>query len=105
VKLHKTDEHIRPVNWRNAPAYKLPKLLTQNIQHLIPLPYSFNIKNTTQLIHELKQTPITPTSRFASLDITSMYSNIPVKETKQILDDILTRNSIDPQAKNEMLNR
>jgi len=33
-----------------------------------------------------------------------VYSNIPVKETKQILDDILTRNSIDPQAKNEMLN-
>jgi len=33
-----------------------------------------------------------------------MYSNIPVKETKQILDDIITRNSIDPQAKNETLN-
>ena len=33
-----------------------------------------------------------------------MYSNIPVKKTKQILDDILTRNLIDPQAKNETLN-
>jgi hypothetical protein len=33
-----------------------------------------------------------------------MYYNIPIKETKQILDDILTHNSIDPQAKNEILN-
>jgi hypothetical protein len=73
VKLHKTDQPIRPVvNWRNAPAYKLAKLLTQNIQDLTLLPYSFNIKNTMHLIQQLKQTPITPSTRFASLDISNM---------------------------------
>jgi hypothetical protein len=104
IKLHKSDQPIRPVvNWRNAPAYKLAKLFTQKIQDLTPLPYSFNIKNTTHLIHQLKQTPITPSTRFASLDISNMYSNIPVQETKQILNDILTRNLIDPQSKPELL--
>jgi hypothetical protein len=33
---------------------------------------------------------------FASLDITKMYSNIPITETKQILEKIVTSNPIDP---------
>jgi hypothetical protein len=103
IKLHKADQPIRPVNWRNEPACKLSKLLADKIQHLCPLPYTFSIKNTIELIQELKQTPITPTSVFASLDITNMYSNIPIRETKQILDDILTYNPVDPQAKTEIL--
>ena len=104
MKLHKPDLPIRPVvNWCNAPAHKLAKLFTQKIQHLTPLPYTINIRNSTQLIHELKQTPITLSSRFASLDTTNMYTNIPVIERKQILNNILTCNSIDPDAKSEML--
>ena len=88
----------------NVPVYKLAKLFAQKIQHLTPLPYTFNIRKSTQLIHELKQTPITPSSRFASLDITNMYSNIPVTKTKQILSNILTCNSIDPDTRSEILN-
>jgi hypothetical protein len=90
IKLHKTGQPIRPViNWRNAPAYKLAKLLSQKIREFTPLPHSFNIINTTHPIQQLKQTPITPFTRFASLDIYNMYSNIPIQETKQILNDIL----------------
>jgi hypothetical protein len=33
-----------------------------------------------------------------------MYSNIPVTEKKQILNNILICNSIDPDTKNEILN-
>jgi hypothetical protein len=33
-----------------------------------------------------------------------MYSNIPVKETKLILEDILHHNSIDHHTKTELLN-
>jgi hypothetical protein len=76
---------IRPiVNWRNAPAYKLSQLLTTKIKQFASLPYAFNVKNSTELIQELKQTPIMPTTMFASIDITNMYSNIPCNETKQI---------------------
>ena len=105
VKLHKPDLPIRPiVNWCNAPAYKLAKMFTQKVQQLTPLPFMFNIKNSTQLIHELKQTPLTPSSRFASLDITNMYSKIPVKETKQILSNILSDKVTDPNIRSEMIN-
>jgi len=47
IKIHKPDQHIRPVvNWRNAPAYKLSKLFTRKASQLASLPHSFNIKNT-----------------------------------------------------------
>jgi hypothetical protein len=87
-----------------APEYKLPKLLATKIKQFTPLPYSFNINNTTERIHELKRAPITPTSTFAYLDITNMYCNIPITETKQILDEMLTSHPTDPRIKSELLN-
>ena len=104
VKIHKRDQPIRPiVNWRNAPAYKLAKLFTHKIQQLVPLPFTFNVKNTRHLIQELKQTPLTPTSRFASLDISNIYSNVPTKESRIILEDLLSHNTVDPQTIKEVL--
>jgi len=47
VKIDKEGAPIRPIiNWRNAPAYKLAKMLTKKLHTYIPLPYTFNIKNT-----------------------------------------------------------
>jgi hypothetical protein len=92
------------VNWRNAPTYKLSQLLTIKIRHFASLPNAFNVKNSTELIRELKQTPITPTSKFASLDITNMYSNIPIKETEQFLKNMLASNMIDHKISSEILN-
>jgi len=44
IKLHKIDQPIRPiVNWQHAQAYKLAKLLTEEIQ-LASLPYAHNNK-------------------------------------------------------------
>jgi hypothetical protein len=104
IKLHKIDQPIRPiVNWQHAPAYKLAKLLTEKIQQLAALTYTYNIKNTPQLIQELKQTPLTPTSAFASLDITNMYSNIPTEETKHILRKALTHNGTDQHSITELM--
>jgi hypothetical protein len=105
IKLHKPDQPIRPiVNWRNAPAYRLSQLLTKKIRQFSSLPYAFNIRNTTELIRELKQTPITPTSTFASLKITNMYSNIPVSETRQILENMLASGLTDHKVSSEILN-
>jgi hypothetical protein len=105
IKMHKSDQAIRPiVNWRNAPAFKLSKHFTGKLKQFSPLPYSFNTKNTTELIQELKQTPVTPTYIFASQDSMNMCSNAPIIETKQILDKILNSNPTDPQIRIELLN-
>jgi hypothetical protein len=105
IKLHKLDQLTRPVvSWRNTLAYKLSQLLTTKIRQFASLPYAFNVKNSTELIRELKQTPVTPTSMFASLDITNMYSNIPIKETKHILKNMLASNTTDQRTNAEILN-
>jgi hypothetical protein len=42
---------------------------------------------------------------FASLDITNIYANIPVTETKQILENMLSSHKTNPQVTAEILKR
>jgi hypothetical protein len=104
IKPHKPDHPIRPVvNWCGAPAYKHAKLFTQKVGHLASLPNAFNIEDSKDLIHKLKDTPILPHFTLASLDISNLYTNIPVAETQTILADILKQNLIDTQIQRELL--
>jgi hypothetical protein len=104
IKIHKSDQPIRPVvNWRNTPAYKLSKLFTEKIHGIAPLPNAFNIKNTQDLIHKLHDTPLLPNHSLASMDITNLYSNILVIETRAILTDILKHELVTPQQQQEIL--
>jgi hypothetical protein len=72
------------------------------MNHIAPLPNAFNIKNTKELIQNFKDTPWLPYFNFASLDIKNLYPNIPVKETKTILENMLTQNIVDPQTQQEL---
>jgi hypothetical protein len=83
---------------------KLPKTFTQKLNKLTPLPSPFNIKNSAPLIQNLKETSFQASYAFASLDISNMYSNIPITQTKYILDDILKNTLIDPNTRQELLN-
>jgi len=58
----------------------------------------FKIKNTTDLLQNLQDTPMSPSYTFASLDITNLYSNIPTIETKMILTDTLKYYQTDPKT-------
>jgi len=104
IKIHKPDQPIRPVvNWRNASAYKLSKLFMEKIHRITPLPNAFNIKNSQDLLHNLNDTLLLPHHSLASLDITNLYSNILVPETKTILTDILKHELVTPQTQQEIL--
>ena len=95
-KIHKQEQLIRPVvNWRNAPAYQLSQLFTKKINHWSPLHHAFNIKNTRDLIRNLNGTPLLPHNTLASLDITKLYPNIPVTETKTVLTNMLRHEFLD----------
>jgi hypothetical protein len=81
IKIYKADPPIRPViNWRNAPAYKLVKKLTKKLQTYIPLPYTFNVKNSVLLIEDFSNIPFNPNLQFVSFDITNIifYIWLPV---------------------------
>jgi hypothetical protein len=48
INVHKTGQPIRPiVNWTQAPAYKIAKMLITTLETYITLSYTFNVKNTT----------------------------------------------------------
>jgi len=58
IKIYKPVQPIRPVvNWHNAPAYRLYKLFMEKVSQIAPLPDSFNIKNTDDLLKKLEDTP------------------------------------------------
>jgi hypothetical protein len=77
VKIHKPNAPIRPIiNWRNAPAYELAKLISDKIKHEISLPFTFNVQNSIQLMTELHDILYTSNVRLASFDIKGMYTNI-----------------------------
>jgi hypothetical protein len=85
MKIHNVDSPIRPaVNWQNAPAYKLVKMLAKKLQIYLPLPYAFNVNHSVQL--GLLEIPFYPNLQFVSFDITNMYSNVPTNDLINIID-------------------
>ena len=80
LKVNKEGALLMPiVNCKNAPAYKLAKLLARTIHTYIPLPYTFNVENSVQLMNDLTDLPYDHNIKFSFLDINNMYSNIPTK--------------------------
>jgi hypothetical protein len=89
IKVHKPDKPARPiVSWRNSPTYKTARQL----KYIIPLPNTFNIHNSTELIKELKENNTQANMKLCPFDIRNMYSNIPIQELIQIINTKLQNN-------------
>jgi hypothetical protein len=92
IKIHKPEQPIRPVvNRRNAPTRKLAKFLPDILKRHITLPNAYNVKNT-QLIMDLKLIEINPNSVLTSFDISSMYTNIPTRYLRSIIEKSIMTN-------------
>jgi hypothetical protein len=76
----------------------------QKIQTYIPLPYTFNVKNSVQLIEDLSKITINPSLQFASFDISNMYSNVPTGDLLHISDLICGQKLIEDVVKNDLIN-
>ena len=104
IKLHKEGTPIRPVvNWKHAPGYKLAQTLVNTLNTYIPLPYTYNVKNTPQLIDDLTGIPQGQTMKFASFDISNMYSNIPIEEMLTILKNTCDTNGVENSTTQEIM--
>ena len=99
VKVHKEDTPIRPIiNWKNAPGYKLTKMLAGKLTSYTPLPFAYNVTNTVQLMNDLTDIPYDHSIKFAPLDISSMYSNIPTKDLMTTLRKLWEKNNVDERT-------
>jgi len=70
IKLHKTGQTIRPVvNNRNAPAYKISKLLVNKLINLLNLRNHYIVKDSTSLVNDLTKLKIEENHRMITFDI------------------------------------
>jgi len=78
IKMHMADSPIQSsVNWKHAPVYKLARMLASNLDTFIPIPHTFNIKNTIQLMNDLLDIQFDHNLKFVSFHIMNIYSKIP----------------------------
>jgi hypothetical protein len=83
IKIHKQYAPIRPVvNNRPAPAYKLAKFLTNKLTHLFQLPYTYAIRNTSEVAHDLSSLPVSNNHRIATFDIKDVYVKLSTHDIK-----------------------
>jgi hypothetical protein len=90
--LHKEGIPIRPItNNRTAPAYKLPKYLTNTLNQYIDLKNQYVNSNATSLAMDLTKLQINENHSLITFDMKDLYVNIPVTETLSIIKKILTK--------------
>jgi hypothetical protein len=96
IKLQKEQDPIRPiVNMCSSPSYKLAKFVSKHLSNLLCLPYSFNVKNSSQLINDLLDIRFDPQYRLCSFDICNMYTNIPTDMLPTIMQNVMEAQLID----------
>jgi hypothetical protein len=61
---------------------------------MLALPYSFNVKNSVQLINDLTKLPTDDHTRLCSFDISNMYTNIPTDEISNLIQSILIKQDV-----------
>jgi hypothetical protein len=104
-KVHKIDIPIRPIiNCQNAPAYKLAKLLSRLLQIHVPLPYTFNVKNSVHLMNDVLEIPFDLNLPSVSFDKENMYSNVLTNDLIEIIKSMCSKQSHNKKLTNELIN-
>jgi hypothetical protein len=55
-------------------------MISKKFEMYIPLPYTFNIKNSVHLMNDLLEIPYDQELKIATFNITNTYSNVPMNE-------------------------
>lgn len=97
LKAHKTNIPIRPiVNSYDAPWYNLSKLLNPTLDHFNNK-NNFDIKNAFDLINKLNDIQLDENDRLISLDVVSLFPNIPLEYFYRIIENNF-ENEIKPHS-------
>ena len=84
VKVHKIDNHARPiVSMIGAPEYNLARFLDSIIKPIMPGTYMIDSSN--DLIDKLQQFNFNQKHHFVSFDVASLFTNVPLRETIDVI--------------------
>ena len=104
-KIHKPGVPIRPiVSYSGSPLYNLNKYIA-NILKAYVRDENNNAKNSTTFSNYIRNVPIEDDEIMVSFDVTSLYTNIPIIDTLNIIkdyvnnDDQFARKTAIPQDK------
>ena len=87
-KVHKQGNPLRPViSMINSAEYNLAKWLDSFIKPNIPNQYS--VSSTYEFLNTLKDTMVDSADKVVSFDVVSLYTNIPLDETIDIIVEAL----------------
>ena len=94
-KVHKKDHPLRPVvSMIGTAEYSLAKYLDSVIKPCIPDKYM--LQSTASFIDRLKAFVFNRTQTLVSFDVVSLFTNVPLKETIDIVCDYVYSNSNHP---------
>jgi len=68
-----------------------------------PLPFTYNVKNTVQLMDDLLKISQEHLMKFVSFHVSNTYTNIPTGELIVILSDSCNKNNVDEMTKKEII--
>ena len=98
-KIHKTGNPGRPiVNGIESITEKISAYIDGEIRQLVPRIPSY-LKDTTHLINILLGKRLAPTDILVTIDVKSLYTNIPHNEGIQALNRTMEENDIHPMKK------
>ena len=98
-KIHKTGNPGRPiVNGKGSITEKISAYVDQEIRHLVPRIPSY-LKDTTHLINILLGKQLAPEDILVTIDVKSLYTNIPHNEGIQALNRTMEETNIHPMKK------
>ena len=104
-KIHKPGVPIRPiVSYSGSPLYNLNKYIA-NILKAHVKDENKNAKNSTTFFNYIRNVPIDDDEIMVSFDVISLYTNIPITDTLNIIkdyvnnDDQFNRKTAKPQDK------
>ncbi|CAK9810876.1 hypothetical protein ANTPLA_LOCUS6713 [Anthophora plagiata] len=93
-KIHKPDVPLRPiVSAIGSPTYNLAKYLTKILKPLTGKTTS-HIQNSTHFIQKIQNIRLEPNDILVSFDVQSLFTNIPIQDSINILKNRIPNNLI-----------
>ena len=94
-KIHKPGTPLRPVlDMVNSPYHAVAKWLCKKIEQIRKLLTKHCLKDSFEFIETVKDLNLTDKTMF-SLDVSSLFTNVPLKETIEFLCEFIEHNAID----------
>lgn len=108
LKVHKSNVFseipIRPVvAFNGSPTYELAKWLNTKLKNTVDCSFNHTVSNNLELVNKIKDINIPENSYLISLDISNLFTNIPIEEVVEIIKNKLSEKNTDTDTQEEII--